>query len=439
MRKQRGLRLMPKRNVRERIAIIGSGISGLGCVRFLSRDHDVVLFDEDRRPGGHAHTIDVTEPGTGRPLPMDTGFMVFNEVTYPHLCRLFKELGVRIKPTTMSFAVRHDPSGLEWCGSSFNHLFAQRKNFFSLRFWKLLLQINKFNTLAKTEWQTPAAETTSLRDWCAQKNLGEDFLNLYLIPMSAAVWSTPAEKMLGFPAAALMRFFHNHGFLGLDTQHQWLTLEGGSRTYVAALLQKYPGDFRFGQGVTAVRRDGEKVVVVTAAGEERFDRVILATHADLTLGLLPDADAEERRLLGSFSYNQNVAVVHTDMGPLPKTAKARSSWNYRTWAKDGGLATSTHYWMNSLQGLTDKGDFVVTINHPEQVDPAKIIRSIPVEHPLFSLEAVAAQAEIAKLNARAGSRVHFTGAWQRYGFHEDGIWSAHRLCTQLLGRDAWAA
>ncbi len=439
MRKRSAPRPKPKRNVRERIAIIGSGISGLGCVRFLSGHHDVVLFDEDRRPGGHAHTIDVSEPGTGRLLPMDTGFMVFNEVTYPHLCRLFKELGVRIKPTTMSFAVRHDPSGLEWCGSSFNHLFAQRKNLFSLRFWKLLLQINKFNTLAKTEWQTPAAETTSLRDWCAQKNLGEDFLNLYLIPMSAAVWSTPAEKMLGFPAAALMRFFYNHGFLGLDTQHQWLTLEGGSRTYVAALLQKYPGDFRFGQGVTAVRRDGEKVMVVTAAGEERFDRVILATHADLTLGLLPDADAEERRLLGSFSYNQNVAVVHTDMGPLPKTAKARSSWNYRTWAKDGGLATSTHYWMNSLQGLTDKGDFVVTINHPEQVDPAKIIRTIPVEHPLFSLEAVAAQSEMATLNERVGSRVHFTGAWQRYGFHEDGIWSAHRLCTQLLGRDAWAA
>jgi predicted NAD/FAD-binding protein len=439
MRKRRVLRLKPKRSVRERIAIIGSGISGLGCVRFLSGHHDVVLFDEDRRPGGHAHTIDVSEPGTGRRLPMDTGFMVFNEVTYPHLCRLFKELGVRIKPTTMSFAVRHDPSGLEWCGSSFNHLFAQRKNLFSLRFWKLLLQINKFNTLAKTEWQTPAAETTSLRDWCAQKNLGEDFLNLYLIPMSAAVWSTPAEKMLGFPAAALMRFFYNHGFLGLDTQHQWLTLEGGSRTYVAALLQKYPGDFRCGQGVTAVRRDGEKVVVATAAGEERFDRVILATHADLTLGLLQDAEAEERRLLGAFTYNQNVAVVHTDMGPLPKTVKARSSWNYRTWAKDGGLATSTHYWMNSLQGLTDKGDFVVTINHPEQVDPAKIIRRIPVEHPLFSLEAVAAQSEIAKLNERAGSRVHFTGAWQRYGFHEDGIWSAHRLCTQLLGRDAWAA
>jgi predicted NAD/FAD-binding protein len=179
--------------------------------------------------------------------------------------------------------------------------------------------------------------------------------------------------------------------------------------------------------------------VTTAAGEERFDRVIMASHADTTLRLLTDADAEERRLLGAFAYNQNLAIVHSDMGPLPRSTKARSSWNYRTWAKDGGLVTSTHYWMNSLQGLTDKGDFVVTINHPEQVDPAKVIVTIPTEHPLFSLEAVAAQAEIPALNARAGARVHFAGAWQRYGFHEDGFWSAHRLCSQLLGRDAWAA
>jgi predicted NAD/FAD-binding protein len=313
--------------VRERIAIVGSGVSGLGCLRFLRAHHDVTVFDRDLRPGGHAHTIDVTEPGTGRALPMDTGFMVFNEVTYPHLCRLFKELGVQPKKTSMSFAVRHDPTGLEWCGSSLNHLFAQRRNLFSLRFWKLLLQINKFNKLAKAEWRSTEAETTSLRDWCARKGLGQDFLDLYLIPMSAAVWSTPAEKMLGFPAAALMRFFHNHGFLGLDTQHQWLTLEGGSRTYVAALLKAHPADFRFGQGVTGVRRDGAQVVVTTTAGEERFDRVIMASHADTTLRLLTDADAEERRLLGAFAYNQNDAIVHTDLAPLPRSPKARSSWN----------------------------------------------------------------------------------------------------------------
>lgn len=423
--------------MRERIAIVGTGVSGLGCLRFLAARRAVTVFDRDTRPGGHAHTIDVAEPGTGRALPMDTGFMVFNEATYPHLCRLFRELGVRWKKTSMSFAVRHDPAGLEWCGSSLRHLFAQKRNLLRPRFWRLLWQINQFNRLARDGWRSPEAESTPLREWCARHGLGEDFLEFYLIPMSSAAWSTPPEKMLGFPAAALLRFFHNHGFLGLDTQHQWLTPEGGSRNYVRALLERHPADLRLGQAAVAVRREGSQVVVVTAAGEERFDRVILATHADDSLRLLADADAEERRVLGAFAYNRNLSVVHTDTAPLPRAPLARSSWNYRVWREDGETLTSTHYWMNSLQGLTDKGDFVVTINHPEQVDPAKVIRTIPVEHPLFSLEAVAAQGEVAALNARPGARVHFVGAWQRYGFHEDGLWSAHRLCTQLLGRDAW--
>jgi len=425
--------------VRERIAIIGSGISGLGCVRFLSPAHDVTLFDRDTRPGGHAHTIEVTEPETGKALPMDTGFMVFNEVTYPHLCRLFRELGVSWKKTSMSFSVRHDPAQLEWCGSSLNHLFAQRRNLFRPRFWKLLWQINRFNKLAQKAWQTPEAETTSLRDWCSQNNFGEDFLNLYLIPMSSAVWSTPPEKMLGFPAAALMRFFFNHGFLGLDTQHQWLTPVNGSRTYVKALLTQFPVTQHFGEGVLSVHRTAEGVVLKTAMREETFNRVIFASHADHSLQLLSDANAEERRLLGSFAYNKNIATVHTDGSPMPRTRAAWSAWNYRTWNVGGKEATSTHYWMNALQGLTNRGNFFVTINHPEQIQAEKVIQSIPTEHPLFSLEAVAAQGKMQSLNERSNARIHFVGAWQRYGFHEDGLWSAHRLCSHLLGRDAWSA
>ncbi len=423
----------------ERVAIVGSGVSGLGCLRFLRGRAQVTLFDSDRRPGGHAHTVDVDEPGTGRKLPMDVGFMVFNEVTYPHLCRLFKELGVKPRPTSMSFAVRHDPSGTEWCGSSLRHLFAQKRNLLRPRFWRFLLQVAKFNRLAAEGWKSPEAERTPLGEWCAARGLGRDFLELYLVPMSSAVWSTPPEKMLGFPAAALLRFFHNHGFLGLNTQHPWLTLEGGSRTYVAALLAACPADVRTGCAVTAVRRTADGVTVTHAGGEERFDRVILATHADDTLGLLADADPQERRILGAFPYNRNVAVVHTDMSPLPRTKMARASWNYRTWQEDGRAVTSTHYWMNSLQGLTDRGDFVVTINRPEQVAPEKVIRTIPCEHPLFTVEGIAAQAEVQGLNERPGSRTHFVGAWQRHGFHEDGLWSAHRLCSFLLGHDAWEA
>lgn len=424
--------------MREKIAIVGSGIGGLGCLRFLAAHHDVTLFERDARPGGHAHTIDV--PATaGRTQPMDTGFMVFNETTYPHLCRLFKELGVAWKDAPMSFSVRHDPTGIEWCGSSLRHLFAQKRNLLSPRFWKLLLQVNRFNGLARTGWRTLEAETTSLRDWCARHGLGQDFLDLYLIPMSSAVWSTPPEKMLGFPAAALLRFFHNHGFLGLDTQHQWLTPVDGSRTYVRALLARHPAALRLGVAVRAVRRAGAQVVVTTDAGEEAFDRVILAGHADQSLALLADADAEERRTLGAFAYNRNVATVHSDIAPMPRTRLAWSAWNYQTWTGPRGEETSTHYWMNALQGLEPARPYFVTINHPDRLDPQKTLLSIPVEHPLFSLEALEAQGRVQGLNERTGARVHFAGAWQRYGFHEDGLWSAHRLCSFLLGRDAWAA
>lgn len=423
--------------MRERIAIIGSGVSGLGCLYFLSNSHAITLFDSDLRPGGHAHTIDVIEPKTGKKLPMDTGFMVFNEVTYPMLCRLFQNLGIRWKKAPMSFSVRHDPSGLEWRGSSLNHLFAQRRNLLRPRFWKLLWQINRFNKLAQNAWQTPAAEKTSLQEWCTQNNFGEDFLNLYLIPMSSAVWSTPPEKMLAFPAAKLMRFFYNHGFLGLNTQHQWLTPVQGSREYVQAILSQCPAQHRLGEPVTQIRRTSHGVTVTTSKGEETFDRVIMACHADQSCTLLSDADEREKAILGSFRYNQNIATVHTDESPMPQKRLAWSAWNYQTWTENGETKTSTHYWMNALQGLTPLGQFFVTINHPEKINPHKVIQTIPVEHPLFSLEALLAQGQIQELNERKDSRLHFVGAWQRYGFHEDGLWSAHRLCSYLLKRDAW--
>jgi predicted NAD/FAD-binding protein len=425
--------------VRERIAIVGAGIGGLGCLRFLATHHDVTLFEREARPGGHAHTVDVPRPDDAGTQPMDIGFMVFNEVTYPHLCRLFRELGVAWKPAPMSFSVRHDPTGLEWCGSSVRHLFAQKRNLLRPRFWRLLYQINRFNGLAREGWKSPEAERTSLRDWCAGHGLGQDFLELYLIPMSSAVWSTPPEKMLGFPAAALLRFFHNHGFLGLDTQHQWLTPAQGSRTYVEALLARRPATRRLGTGIQGVRRAGAQVILTTAAGEDTFDRVILAAHADHALQLLTDATAEEREVLGPFRYNHNTATVHSDTAPMPKARSAWSAWNYQTWAGAARQETSTHYWMNALQGLDARRPYFVTINHPERLDPTKVRFSLPVEHPLFSLEALAAQGRVQALNELPGARVHFAGAWQRYGFHEDGLWSAHRLCTFLLGRDAWTA
>lgn len=425
------------KNVRERVAIIGSGVSGLGCLYFLNKSHDVTLFDANHRPGGHAHTIEVEDPATGKKLPMDTGFMVFNEVTYPLLCRLFKNLGIAWQKAPMSFSVRHDPSGLEWCGSSLNHLFAQRRNLLRPRFWRLLWQINRFNKLAQTAWQTVEAENTSLRDWCAHNRFGEDFLNLYLIPMSSAVWSTPPEKMLAFPAAKLMRFFYNHGFLGLNTQHQWLTPVGGSREYVRTLLAQCPAQLRLGETVVRIHRLPQGIAVTTDRGEEIFDRVILACHADQALACMSDADGKEKGILGAFQFNQNLATVHSDPSPLPQKRLAWSAWNYQTWLENGKETTSTHYWMNALQSLATEQPFFVTINHPEKIRSEKILQRIPVEHPLFSLAALQAQGCIQALNERTGSRLHFVGAWQRYGFHEDGLWSAHRLCSFLRQQDAW--
>ncbi|MEY2881030.1 MAG: hypothetical protein RLZZ15_3410 [Verrucomicrobiota bacterium] len=443
------------------LAIIGTGIAGLGCAHFLRRDFDLTLFEQNDYAGGHTHTVTATEPGTGRTVPIDTGFMVFNQVTYPLLTRLFAELGVPIKKTAMSFSVRHADSGLEFAGSSLNHLFAQRRNLFRPRFYRLLAAIHRFNAEAVAALADPAVENETLGDYVRRRGYGEDFFNLYLVPMSSAVWSTPPERMLGFPATSLLRFFHNHGFLGLSTQHQWWTVDGGAKTYVGKITVPFRERIRLGVAATRVLRTPRGVTVMTSAGEARnFDHVILACHGDQALRLLVNPTAAEARLLGEFHYQPNVATLHTDASVMPRTRLAWSSWNYEIApARGTGLptrergttsptgesepsapfSTATHYWMNSLQGVSDRENYFVTINRPEAIAPEKILRRIDYEHPLFSLGAVRAQAEIPALNAaaRGTTETYFAGAWQRHGFHEDGLLSAHRLAAELLSREPW--
>jgi hypothetical protein len=423
------------------LAIIGTGIAGLGCAHFLRHDFEVTVFEEDTRVGGHTHTIDAPEPGTGRSVAMDTGFMVFNHPTYPHLTRLFAELGVATQRTDMSFSVRHAASGLEFAGSSLNHLFAQRRNLLRPRFWRMLSAISRFNREAIAALEDPAAQQETLGDYVRRRGYGSDFFDLYLVPMSSAVWSTPPELMLGFPATTLLRFFHNHGFLGLDTQHQWWTVTGGSRSYVAKLTAPWRDRIRTGEGARRIVRTADGVVVRTASGAAHtFDRVILACHADQALRLLAAPTFDEDRLLRTFRYQPNVATVHTDAAVMPRRRLAWSSWNYEIApAPGGGVSTATHYWMNSLQGVSDRENYFVSINRPEAVAPEKVLRRINYEHPLFSLAAVRAQAEIPALNAaaRGNTETYFAGAWQRYGFHEDGLLSAVRLAELILGRDPW--
>lgn len=419
---------------RERIAIVGTGISGMACAHFLSREHDVTIFEKDERVGGHSHTVMVDE-GTAK-IPVDTGFMVYNEVTYPLLTRLFRELDVTTKPTSMSFSVKHAVEGIEFNGGSLNLLFGQRKNLFSPRYWRMLMQINRFNRETVLELAEPVFGDMSLRDYVKVRGYGDDFLKWYLSPMAAAVWSSPPERIEEFPARTLMRFWHNHGFLGLDTQHPWRTVSGGSRQYVEKLIQPLEAHIHRGKSVKAVTG---KTLVLEDGTSSTFDRVVIAAHGDQACRMLADPTNLEADLLQRFHYQENEAVLHTDPQFMPRTRRCWASWNYRIdRAPDGANRYSTHYWMNELQGVSDREQYFVSINPPSSPAPETIKRRLAYEHPLFDLAAVAAQERLPELH-RAGheSGRYFCGAWQRYGFHEDGLWSAVNVCAEILERDPW--
>ncbi len=422
----------------EKLAIIGSGIAGLGCAHLLNGRYQLTFFEQNDYPGGHSNTVDVVEKG--RKSPVDTGFMVFNEVTYPKLCRLFRELGVESKPTDMSFSVMHQPSGLEFSGSSLNHLFAQRRNLANPRFWSLLWQINRFNAEAAEALTSGNWGDRTLADYVAARAYGEDFRDRYLIPMGSAVWSTPPDLMMQFPAATLLRFFHNHGFLGMHTQHPWLTLKGGARSYVRQILKRLNDPVLLNRKVVAVDRDSSSATVATDDGKtHRFDRVILATHADQSLRLLQNPEPIEQRLLDAFKYQANRATLHTDGSLMPDKRLAWSSWNYRVrYDQAGRIRPMTIYWMNRLQGVSDTTDYFVSVNGQEEIDPERIIKSIDYEHPVFSLDAMKAQDELHLLNRRGPeNRLYFCGAWFKYGFHEDGFSSALDCSRALAGEKLW--
>jgi predicted NAD/FAD-binding protein len=419
----------------EKIAIIGTGVAGMGCAYFLHKKYDVTLFEKNDYVGGHTNTITVDEEGT--PIHIDTGFMVYNHVTYPNLLKLFARLNVPTKKTSMSFSVQHVPSGLEFSGSGLDGLFAQRKNIFSIRHIKMLRQIGRFNTECEEVLTNERYFEMSLGDYVREKNYGDDMLYKYLIPMSSAVWSTPIDEMLNFPAYTLVRFFKNHGFLGLDTQHQWYTVVNGSQSYRELMIEPFRNKIRINSPVVRVERGEKCAAVILKNGEQQtFDKVIFASHADETVSMLAEATTRERTLLTPFHYQENVALLHTDETVMPKTKRTWSSWNYRIDQEQSGkLSPATIYWMNSLQQVSKKRNYFVNINGEERVNPQSVVKRIVYTHPVFSVDALKAQKDLPSLNQ--SGPVYFCGSYFRYGFHEDAFASAVDLCSTILKKNVW--
>jgi len=411
------------------LAIIGSGIAGMGCAHKLQHKYDITLFEELDYIGGHTNTITLEEDG--QPIYLDSGFMVFNYQTYPNLTEMFAEIEAPVIKTDMSFSVQFLPKKLEYSGSSLNHLFAQRKNLFNISYLKMLLQINRFNKQSVEILHQPQYQDYSVGRFFKEFGYSEEMLWQYLVPMSAAVWSAPMEQILDFPAVTLIRFFKNHGFLGLDTQHQWYTLQNGSQAYREKLIAPFRNRIKINTKIIAVKRlENGKVEVETARGEKfEFDKVIMASHADQTFEIVKDKTALETELLSKFKYQLNKAVVHTDEAQMPKAKLAWSSWNYRVEQQGDKLLPSTIYWMNNLQGVSKKQNYFVSINPTNTLNPNKIIKEIDYHHPLFDVPAMQAQAQLHKLNDNGP--VYYCGSYFKYGFHEDAYKSAVDLCGQL--------
>jgi len=375
--------------------------------------------------------VDVDTPDG--PLAVDTGFIVFNEKTYPEFCRLLSEIDVPWQESDMSFSVRNERTGREYNGTSLNGLLAQRTNALRPSFWRMVGDIFRFYREAPALLEGGDDDLT-LGEFLERGRYSKEFTEDHMIPMGAAVWSSCPEAMRKFPMRFLVQFFHNHGFLQVDGRPQWLVIQGGSREYVNKLVAPFRDCIRLRTPVTRVSRTAEGVVVRTAAGdEERFDRVVLATHADTSLRMLADATPLEREILGAFEFQRNDAVLHTDTGLLPRRKRAWASWNYHVTDPASELPTVT-YWMNNLQSLPGDTQYLVTLNRNEDIDPSRVLRSFVYHHPIFSPASVRAQQRHGEIDGVNG--VHFCGAYWRYGFHEDGVRSALNAIRQLVQEQA---
>ncbi len=419
---------------RLKVAVVGSGISGLSCAWLLDQRHEVTLYEAEPRLGGHTNTVDAA--GAAGPVPVDTGFIVYNEAAYPNLTAFFAHLGVATQATEMSFGVSLDDGRLEYGSAHPLALLAQPSNAFKPRFWSMMADLIRFYREAPKALAALDRQPETLGQLLDRGGYGRAFQEDHLLPQVGAIWSSSAGQARDYPAAALIRFFENHGLLKIVNRPQWRSVVGGSRSYVQAITKAFSGCIRRGDPVQSVRRTAAGVLVRDASGEEaRYDQVVLATHADQALRLLAPPTPDERKVLGAFRYSQNIAVLHTDAQQMPRRRAAWSAWNH-VGRRDEPNGFCVTYWMNELQGLPKSQDFFVTLNPRVAPDPARVLGRFDYEHPLFDTASLQAQRELWSLQGEGG--VWFCGAHFGAGFHEDGLQSGLAVAEQLGGvRRPW--
>jgi predicted NAD/FAD-binding protein len=413
-----------------RIAIVGTGISGLVAAHRLHGEHEITVFEAGDRVGGHTHTVPVDSP-EGRHW-VDTGFIVFNDRNYPHFEALLAELGVATQPSHMSFSVSDGRGGFEYAGTP-RGLFARRSHLLDPAFLRMLRDWRRFNREAR-ELIGMNGTAPSLGHWLEQRGFSRHFVERLIVPQASAVWSADPEQMWSFPASFLAEFFDNHGMYSLRDRPRWRTVSGGSRRYVEAIAAPWIDRVRLWSPVRRVERLADRVrIAVDGRGWEEFDEVVLAVHSDQALALLGDPSRAEREVLGAIPYQRNEVVLHTDASLMPRRRAAWSSWNFHLGERPPGASTVT-YWMNNLQRLGAERDYFVTLNRAEEIDPAKVIRRLAYDHPVYTKEGVAAQRRQAEIS---GVRhTHYCGAYWGWGFHEDGVVSALRACARIPGANA---
>jgi predicted NAD/FAD-binding protein len=414
---------------RQNIAIVGAGISGLLSGYLLSREHNVTLFEANKYLGGHTHTRPVHS--AGKTYPVNTGFIVFNDWTYPNFIKLMDQLGVKSEDSNMSFSVRDENTGLEYNGTSLNSLFAQRSNLLKPAFWLMIKDILRFNkqTVAMVANNTVSDEQT-LGEFVQQHGYSERFVNHYIVPMGSAIWSASVEVMMEFPLKFFLKFFNNHGMLSVDNRPQWRVISGGSQSYIEPLSAPFKDNIHLNSPIAKVKRSSKGVTLINFSAEEfEFDQVVFACHSDQALAMLDQPTDAEHEILGAIPYQKNEVVLHTDRRLMPKRKLAWAAWNYHIPQRLSEYAMVTYH-MNSLQNFTQAADdFMVTLNRTHEIAPGKIIEKYDYAHPVFTMDGIAAQKRHSEINNK--NCTHFCGAYWFNGFHEDGVNSALRVAKSF--------